>query len=1368
MTSPLELNPFRTENGIHYLDADGGAFEYSDGKEAESYLNQVLSDASDLGSSSSELEDKVIDWPSEYHLSGKRANLLREYNWDGVNRVLELGCGCGALTRFLGEQGMSVDAVEGSQQRIQLAAKRCRDLKDIQFLCANFNDLELPQKEYDAILLVGVAEYAARFMASAVSGAEAVVALLQRLRRSLKEDGFVFIAIENRTGLKYVLGAHEDHYARRFAGVFNYPDEHGMRTYTKNDWEQFLSQAGYSSPEFSYPFPDYKVPTVILSDHMVKHDKYSFNHIEGMRSRDYVMSLPEGFYVTEHLLWQALSENNNVDALANSFCIVAHNATEVARSVTQFDFVHLPGFRRRAEFNVITRKDIGSDTVTRRHVFPDLKRALSSVRQTVRNEHYLSGTLLSVQWSRAALLQDNGHMFDDMLREYFGFLIAEHNAGRLYIDLLPTNILVSDDGEFHVFDQEWEVDWPLTPRFVFFRALVAFAQRHRVEIARITRGRGIFNIREFVVCGFDTVDRHRLEARPLRGLVEQENMFQGLIARDERTDRTSDALDMQLTVLDVNEPIQSHVYWSFRKRSYSEEASVMVEYIPADERQTLIFQLPEATEQFVRFRFDPTEEYRNDSTAFFNIYKIAVRYGSDFRSSEIVWHMEGEDRVAEAADKLSGMAFCDAEIGRVFAVLNEDPWMDFAFIPRRKLVAGERTYITVTLRAKRSAEYLLAQDRFLKREDYYGRRLEALEARLEDKELIEAELARIKSSQVWRLAHFFRRHVYHRGARVLRGLKRRLTEYRQLGWRLGVRRFTDTVEHYWRRLRRLPVTPIGPPSIYEQWLLRYRQEQAALNVALDGEPPLISVLMPVFNVDPQILDRAVQSVLAQTYDNWELCIADDCSTKKATKDYLARLNDPRIKVQFLDKNVNISAATNAAAAQAGGSYYAFMDNDDELERSALYDMAVAVQGSGADLLYSDEDFIGPDGHLQLPHFKPDYSPDLLLAHNYITHLVVIKRELFERIGGFRSQYDGAQDYDLLLRAVEQAERIQHVAKPLYHWRMSEQSTSLDPTVKPHASRNALAALQDCLQRRRIDAVVEETEQAHFFRVRRRINGDPLVSIIVPFKDKPVLLKSCLDSIVTKSTYQNYEFIGVSNDSVAPSVFDTLHEYTRRDRRFQLVQYNIEFNFSKIVNYGVAQSKGDYVLLLNNDIEIVSPEWIEAMLEHAQREEVAAVGGKLLYPNNTIQHAGIMIGLGGYAGHVHKRFPAFSPGYFNRLNIVQNVSAVTGAMMMVKRSLFEQFGGFDEEMFAIAYNDVDFCLRARERDMLNIFTPYALAYHHESVSRGYEDTEAKRKRFAREMNNLRERHGPALSNGDPYYNPNFDQDSDNFSLRPITP
>ncbi len=1156
MTSPLELNPFRTENGIHYLDADGGAFEYSDGKEAESYLNQVLSDASDLGSSSSELEDKVIDWPSEYHLSGKRANLLREYNWDGVNRVLELGCGCGALTRFLGEQGMSVDAVEGSQQRIQLAAKRCRDLKDIQFLCANFNDLELPQKEYDAILLVGVAEYAARFMASAVSGAEAVVALLQRLRRSLKEDGFVFIAIENRTGLKYVLGAHEDHYARRFAGVFNYPDEHGMRTYTKNDWEQFLSQAGYSSPEFSYPFPDYKVPTVILSDHMVKHDKYSFNHIEGMRSRDYVMSLPEGFYVTEHLLWQALSENNNVDALANSFCIVAHNATEVARSVTQFDFVHLPGFRRRAEFNVITRKDIGSDTVTRRHVFPDLKRALSSVRQTVRNEHYLSGTLLSVQWSRAALLQDNGHMFDDMLREYFGFLIAEHNAGRLYIDLLPTNILVSDDGEFHVFDQEWEVDWPLTPRFVFFRALVAFAQRHRVEIARITRGRGIFNIREFVVCGFDTVDRHRLEARPLRGLVEQENMFQGLIARDERTDRTSDALDMQLTVLDVNEPIQSHVYWSFRKRSYSEEASVMVEYIPADERQTLIFQLPEATEQFVRFRFDPTEEYRNDSTAFFNIYKIAVRYGSDFRSSEIVWHMEGEDRVAEAADKLSGMAFCDAEIGRVFAVLNEDPWMDFAFIPRRKLVAGERTYITVTLRAKRSAEYLLAQDRFLKREDYYGRRLEALEARLEDKELIEAELARIKSSQVWRLAHFFRRHVYHRGARVLRGLKRRLTEYRQLGWRLGVRRFTDTVEHYWRRLRRLPVTPIGPPSIYEQWLLRYRQEQAALNVALDGEPPLISVLMPVFNVDPQILDRAVQSVLAQTYDNWELCIADDCSTKKATKDYLARLNDPRIKVQFLDKNVNISAATNAAAAQAGGSYYAFMDNDDELERSALYDMAVAVQGSGADLLYSDEDFIGPDGHLQLPHFKPDYSPDLLLAHNYITHLVVIKRELFERIGGFRSQYDGAQDYDLLLRAVEQAERIQHVAKPLYHWRMSEQSTSLDPTVKPHASRNALAALQDCLQRRRIDAVVEETEQAHFFRVRRRINGDPLVSIIVPFKDKPVLLKSCLDSIVTKSTYQNYEFIGVSNDSVAPSVFDTLHEYTRRDRRFQLVQYNI--------------------------------------------------------------------------------------------------------------------------------------------------------------------------------------------------------------------
>lgn len=1366
MSRLLELNELTHEGGIYFLPSEQ-PFAYSDGEQVEANLKRILDDATDLSSTSPELEDQIRDWPSEYHLSGKRANLLREYNWDGVRRVLELGCGCGAVTRYLGEQGMAVDAIEGSAERIRLAANRCRDLDGINFVCGNFNDLELPDDEYDAVLLIGVAEYAQRFMPEAGSGAEAVTSLLARVRRCLKKDGFVFIAIENRAGLKYLLGAHEDHYAKRFAGILDYPHDHGIRTYTKARWSQLLGDAGFHGVEYSYPFPDYKVPRVILSDHAVKHDANCFNHLEGMESRDYILPLPEDFGITEHLFWQALSENHSIDVFANSFCIIAHKPAQPSRTVTQFDFVHMPLFRRHPEYAVAVRKDTGSQIVKRRRYFPHVQPRSSPVRHVLRDEEYLQGTLLSVVWSRTAFFEPDCHAFDALLREYFEFLTREHQAGRLYIDLLPSNILVSDSGEYRVFDQEWEVEWDLTPRFVFFRALLTFALRHKVELARVTRGRGIYDIRDFVICGFDVAEEVSRPNRPLKALIEQEDMFQDLTAREGRHDRTVNALDTPLIVNDVNRPIQAHIFWASGKSAYKDDNSVMVEYIPTDERQQLYFELPANAAEFSRFRFDPSDELRLGETAYFlNIYDITVRYGKDRASSEAVWHIEGEDRLAEAASHMSGMVFCDAQIGRVFALLNNDPWMDFPFIPRRRLRTGERIFISVSLRVKRSAEYLLAHDWYLLSADHYDRRLAVLEERLKDKEAVEHELAAIKGSKFWRLAELYRGLIQRPILSRLPGLKRRIREYRTLGLRAGLARAAGWPRRRWRMYRGLPVEPVTAPTPYELWLDKFRREQAALRPRLQGDPPLISVLMPVYNAAPEILARAIGSVTAQTYPNWELCIADDCSTDNSTREYLARLNDPRIKIEFLPENGNISAATNAAARLAQGEYLAFMDNDDELEATALYDMAVAIQEQGADLLYSDEDFIRLTGHLDIPHFKPDYSPDLLLSHNYITHLLVMERVLFEKVGGFRSRYDGAQDYDLVLRAVEQARRIVHVASPLYHWRRTEQSTSRNPTVKPEASQNARAALLDCIERRGIDATVEETEQPHFFRVRRRIHSDPLVSIVVPYKDRPGLLATCLDSIREKSTYKNFEFVGVSNDSIAPSVFDLMKDYSERDARFRFVQYNVEFNFSRIVNHGVAQSNGDYVLLLNNDIEVISPEWIEAMLEHAQRDDVGAVGGKLLYPNNTIQHAGIMIGLGGYAGHVHKKFPAFSPGYFNRLNVVQNVSAVTGAMMMVKRTVYDELGGFDERMFAVAYNDVDFCLRAREHGLLNVFTPFAAAYHHESISRGYEDTHAKRMRFKKEMENLRQRHGAILEKGDPYYNVNFDQGSDNFSLRPI--
>ncbi len=536
------------------------------------------------------------------------------------------------------------------------------------------------------------------------------------------------------------------------------------------------------------------------------------------------------------------------------------------------------------------------------------------------------------------------------------------------------------------------------------------------------------------------------------------------------------------------------------------------------------------------------------------------------------------------------------------------------------------------------------------------------------------------------------------------------------------------------------------------------------NLKYFRKQPKISIVMPVYNVDPKWLDLAIKSVEAQWYKNWELCIADDKSTNENTINYLKSLNNPKIKVKFLNKNLNISGATNEALLLATGDYISLMDNDDEITPDALYEMVKIINQEDADFIYSDEDFVDTKGNYSNPHFKPDWSPDLLLTHNYITHFTCFKKVLLEKVGNFNSEFDGAQDYDLFLRLTEIANKIYHIPKVLYHWRTLETSTSANSEAKPEALERGRKTVENAIKRRGIDGTVENANINHYFRVKYKIKNNPLVSIVIPFKDKPELLDMCINSILQKSTYSNFEIIGVSNNSKDKSTFALMKELEKLDPRVKFYEYNEPFNYAKINNYAVDNfAKGEHILLLNNDIEVISPNWIEAMLEHSQREKIGCVGAKLYYPDNTIQHAGIIIGLGGYAGHSHKMYKRDSCGYFNRLNAIQNVSAVTAACLMVKKSIYQEVDGMDEVKFKVAYNDVDFCLRVREKGYLNIFTPYAELYHHESISRGYETTPEKIARFQTEKDALFERHKEILTNGDPYYNPNLTQDKEDFSI-----
>jgi len=579
----------------------------------------------------------------------------------------------------------------------------------------------------------------------------------------------------------------------------------------------------------------------------------------------------------------------------------------------------------------------------------------------------------------------------------------------------------------------------------------------------------------------------------------------------------------------------------------------------------------------------------------------------------------------------------------------------------------------------------------------------------------------------------------------------------------------------------LPFLPISLPQLKEPQKETKKQEDTPYiycyqapkltetiqqEIESFSQKPLISLIMPVYNVDPKWLDKAIKSVQAQWYENWELCITDDKSSNTETLDYLKSINNPKIKIRFLDTNLNISGASNAALALAKGDYIALMDNDDEITPDALYEMVKCINETNADFIYSDEDFIDTEGNCSNPHFKPDFSPDLLLSHNYITHFTCFKHTLLEKVGYFNSAFDGSQDYDLFLRLTEKTSRIQHIPKVLYHWRTLETSTSANAQAKPEAIERGRKVLEAAIKRRGIDAVVEYGNLPHYFRVRYTIHHNPLVSIIIPFKDKPELLEMSVNSVLERSTYKNYEIIGISNNSEDPKVFTLMKELEAKDPRVKFYEYNTEFNYADINNHAVnTYAKGEHILLLNNDIEVITPDWIEAMLEHSQRETIGCVGAKLYFPNDTIQHAGVIIGLGGYAGHSHKMYPRDNPGYFNRLNVVQNLSAVTAACLMIKKRLYQEVGGMDEVQFKVAYNDVDFCLRVMEKGYYNLFTPYAQMYHHESVSRGYETTPEKIARFKTEKDALFKRHPEILTKGDPFYNPNLTHDKEDFSLCP---
>lgn len=560
---------------------------------------------------------------------------------------------------------------------------------------------------------------------------------------------------------------------------------------------------------------------------------------------------------------------------------------------------------------------------------------------------------------------------------------------------------------------------------------------------------------------------------------------------------------------------------------------------------------------------------------------------------------------------------------------------------------------------------------------------------------------------------------------------------------------------------------------YTDWLkhnekrkiLRLLENKGTLNTESIG----IAIILPVYNTPLDHLKQCVNSVINQTHNNWQLCIVDDASTLTAHIDYLQKLSakDSRITFKVRKANGHISKASNDALSMCDKPFTLLLDHDDELSLNALKIFAISIiENPEALIWYADEDKIDEAGYRFMPHFKTDWNPDLLYSQNYIGHPVIYKTKRLRQIGGFREGYEGSQDHDLLLRYTNNLtkQQIIHIPWILYHWRAIETSTALHTDAKNYTNNSGIKALQDFFQNQNKRVKVSAGAFANTYRCNWPLpEKPPLVSIIIPTRDGYEILEKAISSILKKTSYTNYEIIIIDNQSTCKKTLNYLAKLQSESKNIRILSWNKPFNYSAINNYGVEKAYGEIVALVNNDIEVISTNWLTEMVANAVREDIGCVGAKLYYSNDTIQHAGAILGIGGVAGHAHKHFKEDHPGYFSRLFLSQNYSAVTAACLVVQKHIFNAVGGLNEENLAIAFNDIDFCLKVQKLGLRNLFTPWAELYHHESISRGKEDTPAKLRRFRKEVLFMKTSWPEELKN-DPYYNRNLTLEHENFGLR----
>lgn len=1313
---------------------------YNDGDEPEQRVAGIIGEAADLSVLSNELKQFCTDWPSTYHLSAARANILRPFRDELQGDILEVGSGCGAITRYLGECGANVLALEGSLRRASITRSRTRDLSNVTVLSETFDQLQVSH-QFDVITLIGVLEYANLF----TQDDNPHLALLKRVRTLLKPDGILLLAIENQLGLKYFAGASEDHLGQAMYGIEGRYQPMQPQTFGRHQLTSLLMQAGFTQSEFLAPFPDYKLPASIVTLRGMETDGFDASAF-AWQSVNADPQLPPHLNFSLELAWPEVFKNGLAMELANSFLIRAAQ-TEGAGLAPELLACHystnrIPQYCKETRFTLQDDNDI---TVRYQPLYP--ANAADNASPIIKfscplSTPYIQGRILS--WEFIEIVTRDGWQTADvaaLIQRYVKLLSVMMKQASLSIDwlntyqrlpgfcfdLVPRNIVIQADGTPVAIDTEWVLGSEIELGHLLFRSLllmIASIRHYGISTATPSISRGDFIKTSLQQAGYTLTDED------LTRYIEQEAGIQHEV--------TSLAIQEFLT-WHPTQPLFAQKIAPTPEQTTNYMQAIHDKDVHIANLEAMIAALTKAEEERNTDHWGLSQALTERNEECKKLHHLILTKNAHTASLEATALRLGQALMGHKA-KIDGLnqAVQDKEthIQNIEATLAQQAQA----LAEREACTHQHSHEVQALRASTSWK-------------------------------ITAPL-RWPADQIKRVLRLLKMlpMLLQRGG----GLQSTAKKAINLAQREGL----AGVKHQLGQMNQELIAvgddprPFVHRNDYSEWIRRYDTLDDALRqqirdrIAAMPRRPKISVLMPVYEPPLHFLNQAIESIRNQLYQDWELCIADDASKNEAVQALLQKHanEDSRIKVIFRKQNGHISEASNSALEKATGEFIALLDHDDMLPEHALFYVAQAIlDHPDAGLIYSDEDKINAAGNRQDAYFKTDWNPDLFLSQNMISHLGAYKAELVRKVQGFREGLEGSQDYDLALRCIEQLDvgQIVHIPRVLYHWRIHAGSTALAGSEKSYAFVAGERALNEHFQRMGI-AAQAGPQECGMYRVHYQLPVPaPLVSLIIPTRNGLNLIRQCVNSVLDKTRYDNYEILIVDNNSDDAATLQYFASLASNPR-IRILRDERPFNYSALNNAAAQQANGEYLCLMNNDIEVIAPEWLSEMISIASQPGVGAVGARLRYPDDTLQHGGVITGIGGVASHSHKYFPVSHHGYFGRAQLIHTVSAVTGACMVIKKQIYEEMGGLDETSLAVAFNDVDFCLRVQQAGYRNVWTPYADLYHHESASRGDDNTPEKQARFQSEVDYMHSQWGAELQN-DPAYNPNLTLNHDDFSL-----